>query len=199
MDEIVKAALSKWPNVPHCYSWLALDARGAWRMRDERAQTLNLPGDKIHNAALTGFINRNYQHDEQGRWYFQNGPQRVYVDLAATPYIARTSPEHGFVLHTGATLSEIDNVFLSADGKLFIQTGEILAQLDDRDLGACLGEIQVDGKPVSDQKLMAWLENTEEALNIQFSLPQKHRLNIQRGELTQLMKQFGFISTPRID
>ena len=27
MDEIVKAALKKWPNVPHCHGWLALDAR----------------------------------------------------------------------------------------------------------------------------------------------------------------------------
>ena len=28
MDDIVKAALKKWPNVPACYDWLALDARG---------------------------------------------------------------------------------------------------------------------------------------------------------------------------
>ena len=38
MDEIVKAALKKWPNVPHCYGWLALDARGDWYMRDDRIQ-----------------------------------------------------------------------------------------------------------------------------------------------------------------
>ena len=38
MDEIVKAALLKWPNVPHCYGWLALDARGDWYMRDDRIQ-----------------------------------------------------------------------------------------------------------------------------------------------------------------
>ena len=36
MDEIVKAALRKWPTVPHCYGWLALDARGDWYLRDER-------------------------------------------------------------------------------------------------------------------------------------------------------------------
>ena len=28
----------KWPNVPHCYGWLALDARGDWYMRDDRIQ-----------------------------------------------------------------------------------------------------------------------------------------------------------------
>ena len=38
MDEIVKAALKKWPNVPACRGWLALDARGNWYMRDDRVQ-----------------------------------------------------------------------------------------------------------------------------------------------------------------
>ncbi len=199
MDEIVKAALQKWPNVPHCYAWLALDARGAWRMHDERAQALNLPGDKICNATLTGFINRNYQHDEQGCWYFQNGPQRVYVDLEAAPYIAHTSPEHGFVLHTGVAMIDIEKVFLSSEGKLFLISGEILAQLDDRDLAACLGEMQVNGKPATDLELLAWLENTEVALSIQFSLPHKKTIEVQRGELSQLMNQLGFVSAPRID
>jgi hypothetical protein len=178
---------------------LALDARGAWRMRDERAQALNLPGDKIRNATLTGFINRNYQHDEQGRWYFQNGPQRVYVDLETTPYIAHTSPEHGFVLHTGVAMTDIENVFLSIEGKLFLSAAEILVQLDDRDLAACLGQMQIEGKSASDSELITWLENNEAAPNLQFILSQKKTLDVQRGELSQLMKQFGFVSTPRID
>jgi hypothetical protein len=38
MDDIVEAALRKWPNVPHCHGWLALDARGDWYMRDDRIQ-----------------------------------------------------------------------------------------------------------------------------------------------------------------
>jgi hypothetical protein len=38
MDEVVRAALKKWPNVPACYGWLALDARGDWYMRDDRIQ-----------------------------------------------------------------------------------------------------------------------------------------------------------------
>jgi hypothetical protein len=197
MDEIVKAALQKWPNVPHCYAWLALDARGAWRMRDERTQALNLPGDKIRNATLVGFINRNYQHDEQGRWYFQNGPQRVYVDLEATPYIAHTTPEHGFVLHTGVEMNDIDNVFLSADGKLFLLAREILAQVDDRDLAACLDKLQIRGEPVSDQNLMAWIENVDGPPSIQLTLSKENTLKVQQAQLSQLMTQFGYISTPR--
>ena len=31
MDEIVKQAMAKWPNVPHCYGWLGLDAVRAAR------------------------------------------------------------------------------------------------------------------------------------------------------------------------
>ena len=38
MDDIVKQAMAKWPNVPHCYGWLGLDARGNWYMRDDSAQ-----------------------------------------------------------------------------------------------------------------------------------------------------------------
>ena len=38
MDELVKQAMAKWPNVPHCYGWLGLSARGNWYMRDDAAQ-----------------------------------------------------------------------------------------------------------------------------------------------------------------
>ncbi|TAL55613.1 DUF2946 family protein [Pandoraea sp.] len=89
MDEIVKQALAKWPNVPHCFGWLALDRRGVWRMRDEAAQRAGHLGEPIRHTALNGFINRNYGRDDSGQWYFQNGPQRVYVELAYTPFVLR--------------------------------------------------------------------------------------------------------------
>jgi Protein of unknown function (DUF2946) len=89
MDDIVKAALAKWPNVPHCTGWLLLDRRGQWRMRDERAQARGELGTPVRHEALIGFINRNYECDEHGKWFFQNGPQRVYVELAYTPRVVR--------------------------------------------------------------------------------------------------------------
>ncbi len=159
MDDIVKQAIAKWPNVPYCYHWLALDARGNWRMRDERAQHLNLPGDKLTNAALVGFINRNYQRDERGCWYFQNGPQRVYLDLESTPFVARTDPFHGFVLHTGAPLEHLDAAFITEAGELILQSGDIVAQLDDRDAAQVLAMLESDGQPVADEALLAWLES----------------------------------------
>ncbi|WP_343672336.1 DUF2946 family protein [Paraburkholderia heleia] len=94
MDDIVKRALARWPDVPHCTGWLLLDARGNWRMRDEAAQAQNAPGTAIRHEALLGFINRNYERDEHGQWYFQNGPQRVYVELEYTPWIVRLATGH---------------------------------------------------------------------------------------------------------
>jgi len=95
MDEIVKQALAKWPNVPHCTGWLLLDRRGQWRMRDDATQAAGLPGDIIRHEALLGFINRNYAADADGQWFFQNGPQRVYVELGYTPWIVRLSEANG--------------------------------------------------------------------------------------------------------
>src|SRR5512133_1119822 len=97
MDDIVKQALAKWPNVPACYGWLGLDARGNWFMRDERAQALGpfaggshpSKGSMLKHDKLIDFIGRNYQSDAGGRWFFQNGPQCVYVELEATPLIWR--------------------------------------------------------------------------------------------------------------
>jgi hypothetical protein len=92
MDEGVTQSLVKWPSVPHCFGWLALDRRGAWRMRDDYAQAHGLPGDVIKHAALNAFIARNYASDADGRYFFQNGPQRVYISLDATPWVVRMMP-----------------------------------------------------------------------------------------------------------
>src|ERR1700693_3246190 len=71
MDEVVLRAIQKWPNVPSVYGWLSLDRRGNWSIK----------GEHIANPAIASFIGRNYARDEKGRWYFQNGPQRVFVTL----------------------------------------------------------------------------------------------------------------------
>ena len=92
MDDQVLRSLMKWPNVPDCFGWLALDRRGQWRMRDEFIQQHNLPGQAIQHTALNEFIARNYARDELGRYFFQNGPQRVFVTLDATPWIVRITP-----------------------------------------------------------------------------------------------------------
>jgi hypothetical protein len=196
MDDIVKQAMAKWPNVPHCYGWLALDARGNWRMRDERAQTLKLPGDRIANAALLGFINRNYTHDEQGRWYFQNGPQRVYVNLEVTPHIAHTDPRDGFVLHTGEAIAHIDGAWLTEAGALVLQSGEKTAALDDRDMAQCLPLLRMKNAPVGDEQLLEWLArpSSAETLMLQYGARQ---VEVQKIPADALAGRFGFIREPR--
>ncbi|QWE16431.1 DUF2946 family protein [Polynucleobacter sp. AP-Nino-20-G2] len=92
MDEQVLRSLIKWPSVPDCFGWLALDRRGQWRMRDEYAQRNQLAGNVIQHVALNEFISRNYACDTLGRYFFQNGPQRVFITLDATPWIARIIP-----------------------------------------------------------------------------------------------------------
>jgi hypothetical protein len=196
MDAIVEQALAKWPNVPHCYGWLALDARGNWRMRNEHAQAHDLPGDKITQPTLRGFINRNYTSDEQGRWYFQNGPQRVYVDLEVAPYIAHTEPTYGFVLQTGTHLSTIDSVWLSDSGKLFLQGEGKFGLLDDRDLTQCLSNLLLEDENIADEKLMKWLEQQGASgpLSLQYD---GKKIAVNYIEEAVISEQFKFVNKPR--
>jgi hypothetical protein len=193
MDDIVKQAMAKWPNVPHCYGWLALDARGGWRMRDEAAQRGGLAGERLTNAALVGFINRNYQHDERGCWYFQNGPQRVYVKLEATPFIARTDPAQGLLLQTGQPLASVDRALLTCAGEAIVQGGEVVAQLDDRDVAQWLGRLELDGKPVPDEALMAWLEGGPGDLMLDYG---GRKVPVERVGDAQLPGMFGYVRAP---
>jgi hypothetical protein len=193
MDDIVKQAMAKWPNVPHCYGWLALDARGVWRMRDEAAQRAGAPGDKLTNAALVGFIDRNYQRDERGCWYFQNGPQRVYVNLETTPFIARTDPVQGLVLHTGQPMPMPEQVFMLDSGGIVVRAGEQPAQLDDRDVAQLLQAMALDGKPVEDEALMAWLDNGPGELALRW---QDRRIAIERLRADDAPQRFGYVRRP---
>ncbi len=90
MDERVIQALIKWPQVPECRGWLAIDARGQWRMRNEYAQEHHLAGDIIHQRHLIEYIERNRCYDwATQEWFFQNGPQKVYLSISYTPFVAR--------------------------------------------------------------------------------------------------------------
>ena len=129
MDDIVKAALKKWPNVPHCLGWLALDARGDWYMRDDRVQRAGpfpqVKGSRIRHDKLVEFIARNYERDAQGCWFFQNGPQRVYVELEAAPLVWRLQ-WRADVLHVASHVGHTQpdaaaaEAWLDEHGRLFL-------------------------------------------------------------------------------
>lgn len=129
MDDIVKQAMVKWPNVPHCYGWLGLDARGNWYLRDEQAQAIGgfasgLPGAKgslLQHAKLIDFIQRNYESDASGEWFFQNGPQRVYVELEVAPLIWRVQEDGSVRSHTGQEV-QVSQAIVDDQGRVFLMT-----------------------------------------------------------------------------
>ncbi|MEO6410850.1 MAG: DUF2946 family protein [Burkholderiaceae bacterium] len=130
MDDLVAAALVKWPNVPHCHGWLGLDARGNWYLRDESVQAAGpfetARGSLIEHARLREFIARNYAADASGAWFFQNGPQRVYVDLEVAPWIWRLTPSTGspapsIASHTGRT-ARFESAWFDDAGRLYLAT-----------------------------------------------------------------------------
>lgn len=127
MDDIVRQAMAKWPNVPDCYGWLGLDARGNWYMRDDRAQAAGpfaggsaaAKGSLLRHDKLIDFIQRNYAADAQGRWFFQNGPQRVFVELEATPWIWRIQPDLSVQAHTGRPV-QVQQCLLDERGRVYL-------------------------------------------------------------------------------
>lgn len=154
MDDIVKAALAKWPNVPHCYGWLGLDARGQWFMRDDRVQLAGpfVPtegdsappskGSLLKHNKLIEFIHRNYAADEAGQWFFQNGPQRVYVELEHTPYIWRLQPDGSVHAHTGASAGEVQQAWLDEHGRLYLQTALGIGLVHTNDMELAAGAVE---------------------------------------------------------
>jgi len=141
MDDMVRQAMAKWPDVPNCYGWLALDRRGQWRVRNEYAQQHGLSGDPIRHDAMVAFIERNYLRDANGAWFFQNGPQRVFVSLGYAPWVVRlhagrftTTSQRAFDVR-GCHVDEHGNVLLTGkvDGEP-AGSGEQAALLHDHDL-----------------------------------------------------------------
>lgn len=122
MDDVVARSIARWPNVPAVYGWLELDRRGNWRIK----------GDRISNTAFRDFIARNYAADDRGCWYFQNGPQRVYVALAYTPFVLHYEGE-GLFDHCGRPAEALET-WLDDEGSVLIRAQQGIGLLDDRDL-----------------------------------------------------------------
>lgn len=114
--------MAKWPQVPAVYGWLALDRRGNWRIK----------GERIANPALRDFISRNYAVDDRGCWHFQNGPQRVFVSLAYTPFVVHYQGD-ALRDHCGRAFARHE-AFVDDEGSVLIAGENTLALLDDRDL-----------------------------------------------------------------
>jgi hypothetical protein len=119
--------MAKWPDVPSVFGWLSLDLRGNWLIK----------GQRISNPLLSEFIGRNYAADAAGRWFFQNGPQRVFVALAYTPLVLRTCREASatfLAAHTGAWVRALRGAWLDEAGRLLVESALGVGVVADRDL-----------------------------------------------------------------
>lgn len=137
MDDLVQQAMRKWPKVPACFGWLGLDDRGDWYMRDDAAQALGpfpqSKGSKLVHTKLVAFIQRNYMHDEHGQWYFQNGPQRVFVELSSAPFVWRIQADLSVTDHAGVA-RQVQHCVIDDAGRVYLATDQGLGLVHSQDV-----------------------------------------------------------------
>jgi hypothetical protein len=148
MDDIVLRGLAKWPDVPAVYGWLHLDRRGNWLIK----------GEAVGNPAVTAFIGRNYERDARGRWFFQNGPQRVFVSLEYTPFVYRAVNGDDATLaiesHTGLKAMLLSGAWMDETGAVLLETEHGIGVMHDLDLEKLIPNfIDSNGTSLSDDAL----------------------------------------------
>lgn len=207
MDDLVRQALAKWPDVPDCTGWLALDARGRWRVGEIEAGAAFNTRLPITHAAMIAFINRNYF--SSGRfWIFQNGPQRVFVELEYTPFVWRLHPrEQGgwdFVAQTGAAMTPTA-IWLDDQGRFLVQargaTGEpVVGVVHDHDTALVAEQLRDDdGDPLDDEAMSRLATSSDgstavtPAVRLQLGTS---TLPLHRIAAHQVATQFGFEARP---
>lgn len=152
MDEIVLRGMARWPQVPAVHGWLSLDRRGRWLLR----------GETIGNQATIDFINRNYARDDSGCWFFQNGPQRVFVTLGYTPLVYSLEPDGALRSHTGRQVRRVDRALLDDKGNVLLNTalGPGLVAASDL-LPLAEGLCDGDGRLLDDEEVEAAVQHLD--------------------------------------
>ena len=191
MDPSVIAAIAKWPNVPAVFGWLALTARGEWRLR----------GEPIANAAICAFIGRNYVGDERGRWFFQNGPQRVYVALDVTPWIWRIGSDaaaNELRAHTGAAAIRLTGAWLDGAGRLFLRTELGFGLVDSADAACAFAALRtVDGRLPDDTEIETWLAGRGPLIRMRGEvLGLQGEIELERLQANAAPEHFGYVLQP---
>jgi len=191
MDEMVRQAMEKWPDVPAVFGWLALDRRGSWLIKDER----------ITNPLMIDFINRNYGHDCAGRWFFQNGPQRVFVRLAYAPWVLRTGAGNTLITHTGQLVAKIDRAWLDDAGVVLFETEHGPATLDDRDIEVASSRFVDDGgRPPHEDELVRAVERIANGERVELYFEYAGRkTRVEPIARSDAPTRLGFISDPQPD
>lgn len=194
MDDIVKQGMAKWPNVPSVYGWLSLDRRGHWLIK----------GERIANPMVSEFIGRNYERDEQGRWFFQNGPQRVFITLDYTPYIYRlvwdarpAAPEH-LETHTKRTVNEVRSVSIDEAGVVLVESEHGVGLVDDRDLERLLGCFsRSNGDRLNEEQIAEAIEQLQSGIAADLAFNYRgSRVTVAPVSSTGVAARFDFIMRP---
>lgn len=174
MDEQVMGAMQKWPNVPAVYGWLSLSGQGDWLLHTDGGARSGQAGEKIANEQIRHFMNRNYAATAGGEWFFQNGPQRVFVDLACAPYIVRLADNaQTLVTHNELPVTSISQWLLDEQGRLYMQTGHGAAMLAGREMGLLTPRLLV-------------MSNTADVRATGTPLAQPHLEAMQNGSALQV-------------
>ena len=185
----------KWPNVPDVYRWLSLDQRGNWLVK----------GKRITHDGLNQFISANYHSDEHQRWYFQNGPQKVFVTLEYTPFVIFCQSENKILslkTHTGKLIHDIETVYLDRDGRVLANWGQHIGVICDRDLTLLYEHIEVDHASDNVQPFEALEKaicgDSIGATDLMLSVEGK-KVSVQTIDEATLRNRFPFNATPLPD
>ncbi len=192
MDELVLRGMAKWPNVPAVYGWLSLDRRGHWLLK----------GERVINPGIVDFFGRNYDHDGQGRWFLQNGPQRVYVALDYTPYIYRldtaTDASAAWTAHSGTPVTAVHGAYIDDAGQLLLDTDLGIGLVHDADLDRLLPRFSAPGALAGEAALEATLDALQSGRSAGLRLNTGPRcIPVDPVRVADVPARFGFIARPR--
>jgi Protein of unknown function (DUF2946) len=148
VDDWVLRAMKRWPNVPALFGWLGLDRRGRWLIQ----------GEIISHPRIVQAINHNYAADEHGRWFFQNGPQRGYMQLEYAPLVLRTSEDGtGLLTHTELPVERPAAAYLDEQGAMLLQTEHGPGEIAGAELDWALQRLTIEGAAVTEEQIEAAL------------------------------------------
>ena len=106
-------------------------------------------GTRLQHEGLIGFIQRNYAADAAGCWYFQNGPQRVFVELEVAPWVWRVASDGAVSAHDGRP-ALVQAVWLDEQGRVFLRTDLGFGIVHTLDMGAVADAVEAgDWQPVA--------------------------------------------------
>ena len=149
-DSFFHDSYPDWPLDPMVFGLLGLDRRGLWQHR----------GRTIRHDRLTFFLHQHYHADSCGRWYIQNGPQQLYIDLAYTPWIFHLS-DKTLQTHTHRDVQIVKSIWIDENGMLIMDTEHGAGMLREDALFALLDQFcDRKGRPMCENPLDPGLATT---------------------------------------